>query len=127
MTRVRVLFLCLVCALSVTSAAARQSLLSQANDLGPLKASRTIEITMWMKIHDQQGLDALVAAQQSGKASFLSPEQVLARHAPSHAEVAKVADLLKAEGFEVSGFGPNNIFVKASGSVDLVQKANRPA
>jgi subtilase family serine protease len=120
-TRVRVLFFCLMCALTATAAPASQSLLSRASDLGPVNAANPIEITLWMKMHDQQGLDALVAAQQSGKAAFLSPEQVFARHAPSNAEVAKVAGLLKADGFTVSGFGPNNIFVKASGPVDLVQ------
>jgi subtilase family serine protease len=74
-----------------------------------------------MKLHDQQGLDALVAAQQSGKAAFLSSEQVRAQHAPSRGEVARVADLLKANGFTVSGFGPDNLFVRATGTVGLVQ------
>jgi subtilase family serine protease len=117
----RMLFLCLMFAITSISAAPRQSRLSQASDLGPVNAASTIEITLWMKMHDQQGLDALVAAQQSGKTSFLSPEQVLAQHAPSHAEVARVADVLKADGFNVSGFGPNNLFVKASGTAELVQ------
>jgi subtilase family serine protease len=74
-----------------------------------------------MKMHDQQGLDALVAAQQEGKAAFLSSDQVRARYAPSYAEAAKVASLLKADGFTVSGFGANNLFVKATASVELVQ------
>jgi subtilase family serine protease len=74
-----------------------------------------------MKMHDQQGLDALVAAQQEGKTAFLSSDQVRARYAPSYAEAAKVASLLKADGFNVTAFGPNNLFVKASASAGLVQ------
>jgi subtilase family serine protease len=74
-----------------------------------------------MKMHDQQGLDALVAAQQEGKTGFLTGDQVRARYAPSSAEAARVADLLKADGFTVSGFGPNNLFVKAYASVELVE------
>jgi subtilase family serine protease len=120
-TTVRVLFLCFVCAITIVPAAAGQSLLSQASDLGSVNAASPIEITLWMKLHDQQGLDALVAAQQSGKAGFLSGEQVRAQHAPSNAEVAKVADLVKADGFKVSGFGPDNMFVKVSGSVELIE------
>ena len=122
---VRVLFLCLVCAITMTTAAAGQSLLSRASDLGPVNAASPIEITLWMKLHDQQGLDALVAAQQSGKAGFLTSEQVRAQHAPSRADAAKVADLVKADGFKVSGFGPDNLFVKAMGTVELVQSTFR--
>src|ERR1039458_8972294 len=68
--------------LTATTAADRRSLLSGATDLGPANAASPIEITLWMKLHDQQGLDALVAAQQAGKAGFLSHEQIRAQHAP---------------------------------------------
>jgi subtilase family serine protease len=78
---------------------------------------------MWMKLHDQQGLDALVAAQQAGKAGYLSSEQVRAQHAPSDAEVAKVADFLRAQGFTVTGFGQDNLFVRATATVGRVQSA----
>jgi len=74
-----------------------------------------------MKLHDQQGLDALVAAQQAGKASYLSTEQVRAQHAPSHAEAVKVADFLTAQGFTVNGIGQDNLFVTATGTVRRVQ------
>jgi subtilase family serine protease len=121
MTRARVFLLVFVCALTVTTAAGGQSLLSRATDLGPVSATNQIEITLWMKLHDQQGLDSLVAAQQSGKAAFLSFEQVRAQHAPSHGEAAKVADLLTADGFTVSSIGHDNLFVKATGSAGLVQ------
>lgn len=104
-----------------TAALAGQSLLSHAKDLGPVDAASPIEITLWMKLHDQRGLDTLVAAQQAGKAGYLTAEQVLAQHAPSAADVARVAALLKAEGFTVSGFGQQNMFVRASGTVARVQ------
>ena len=58
-------------ALAATTAAGGQSLLSRATDLGSVNTASPIEITMWMKLHDQQGLDALVAAQQAGKAGYL--------------------------------------------------------
>ena len=119
----RVLALILVCALTATTAVGGQSFLFRATDLGPVNAASPIEITLWMKLHDQQGLDALVAAQQSGKAGYLSSEQVRAQHAPSPAEVARVADFLKAHGFAGIGVGQDNLFVRATGTVGLVQSA----
>jgi hypothetical protein len=111
-----------VFALAATTAAGGQSLLSRATDLGSVNTASPLEITMWMKLHDQQGLDALVAAQQAGKAGYLSSEQVRAQHAPSDAEVAKVADF-RAQGFTVTGFGQDNLFVRATATVGRVQSA----
>ena len=108
---------------ALTATADRRSVLSAATDLGPANAAGPIEITLWMKLHDQQGLDALVAAQQAGKAGFLSQEQIRAQHAPSSADVAKVAIVLKAQGFAISGFGRDNFFVRATGTVGLVESA----
>jgi subtilase family serine protease len=87
-----------------------------------VNAASPIEITVWMKLHDQQGLDALVAAQQAGKGAYLSMEQVRAQHAPSSADVAKVAAFLKAQGFTVSA-GQDNLYLKASATVARVQSA----
>jgi len=122
----RALVLLFAYALSATTmatAAGGQSLLSRATDLGPVNPASPIEITLWMKLHDQRGLDALVAAQQAGKAAYLSNEQVRAQHAPSHADAAKVADFLKAQGFTVTGFGQDNLFVRATATVERVQSA----
>src|SRR5215472_8556333 len=121
MTPPRVLLLVFVSALVATSAATGQSFLSRATDLGPVNTASPIEITLWIKLHDQQGLDALVAAQQAGKAGYLSAEQVRAQHSPSQEEVAKVAEFLKAQGFTVTGFGPDNMFVRATAPVARVQ------
>src|SRR3984893_4098969 len=112
------------CLIPVAAVAASggASLLSRATDLGPVDAASPIEITVWMKLHDQQGLDALVAAQQAGKGAYLSMEQVRAQHAPSSADVAKVATFLKAQGFKVSA-PQDNLYIKASATVARVQSA----
>jgi subtilase family serine protease len=113
-----------LCAAAAAAALARggPSLLSRATDLGPADAASPIEITVWMKLHDQPGLDALVAAQQEGKGDYLSMGQVRAQHAPSATDVAKVAAFLRAQGFTVSP-GQDNLYVKASGTVARVQSA----
>jgi subtilase family serine protease len=77
-----------------------------------------------MKLHDQPGLDALVAAQQAGKGAYLSMEQVRAQHAPSSADVARVAAFLKAQGFKVIA-PQDNLYVKASATAARVQSTFR--
>jgi subtilase family serine protease len=124
LVRIATLIAACLCAAVASAAAApgRHSLLSQATDLGPVDAASPIEITVWMKLHDQPGLDALVAAQQAGKGAYLSMEQVRAQHAPSPADVAKVATFLKAQGFKVSA-SQDNLYVKASATAARVQSA----
>jgi len=120
MKSARVPLLLILSALTAITAAG-QSLLSKATDLGPVNSANRIEITLWMKMHDQQGLDALVAAQQAGKVGYLSSEQVRAQHDPAPAEAARVAEFLKAQGFTVNGIGQDNLFVKATATVERVQ------
>lgn len=117
--RVAMLIAACLCA-AAASAAAPRSLLSQATDLGPVDAASPIEITMWMKLHDQAGLDALVANQQAGKGDYLSMQQVRAQHAPSAAEAAKVAAFLKSQGFAVAP-AHDTLYVKATASAARVE------
>jgi subtilase family serine protease len=123
-TLIRAVILSTACiAAAVATAAAapgRHSLPSQATDLGPVDGARPIEITLWMKLHDQPGLDALVAEQQAGKGSYLSMEQVRAQHAPSAAEVAKVAAFLRSQGFTVTPT-KDTLYVKATASAARVE------
>jgi subtilase family serine protease len=98
-------------------------LLSHATDLGPVSASSPVEVTLWLRLHDEKGLDSTLAAQQSGTAAYLSNEQLRAQHAPSAADVAKVSSFLKAQGLAVTGVGQDNLYVKASGTAARVQRA----
>ncbi len=124
LTLVRVVTLITTClAAAVATAAAapgRHSLLSRATDLGPVDAASPIEVTVWMKLHDQPGLDALVSAQQAGKGSYLSMEQLRAQHAPSSADVARVEAYLRSQGFKVSA-PQDNLYVKASATAARVE------
>src|ERR1700684_3577311 len=64
-------------------AAGRQSLLSLANDLGPVDGSSHIDFNVWMKLRDQQGLDTLVTEQKAGNAAYLFLSEERAKHAPA--------------------------------------------
>jgi subtilase family serine protease len=115
---------CLAAAAATAATPGPHSLLSQATDLGPVDAASPIEVTVWLKLHDQPGLDALVAAQQAGKGSYLTMEQVRARHAPSPADAARVAAYLESQGFEVSA--PRDpLYVKATASAARVDSTFR--
>src|SRR5271167_2402634 len=70
------------------------SLISRATDLGPVKASSPMEITIWLKLRDAAGLQNTVAAQNGGAAQnsapaqWLTNEQIETRHSPAAADVA---------------------------------------
>jgi subtilase family serine protease len=120
LARVAMLIAACLCAAAASAAPGRHSLLSQATDLGPVDAATPIEITVWMKLRDQQGLDALTASQQAGNGSYLTMDQLRAAHAPNAADAAKVAAFLQKQGF-VASVGRDNMYVKASATVARVQ------
>ncbi|HYM42968.1 MAG TPA: S53 family peptidase [Steroidobacteraceae bacterium] len=118
--------LSLVCLAAAATAAAaaggRHALLSRATDLGPVSGATPIEITLWMKLRDEQALDALVAKQQAGDGTYLSFAQLRAQYGPSATDAARVAAFLRAQGLTAS-IGRDNLYVKASGTVARVQSA----
>ncbi len=95
--------------------------LARATDLGPLDQSNAIDITVWLKLHDSAGLQRTLAEQRQGTANWLTNAQVAARHAPTAADAATVSNYLKSAGLNVTGVGPNNFFVKASGTAARVE------
>ena len=104
-------------------AAGSQKLLSLADDQGPVGAATSVEFKLWMKLHDQAGLDALVTAQQAGKAGFLTVDQVRAQHSATAADVAKATAFLKGRGFEIKSIGQGNAYVSATGTAAHVEDA----
>lgn len=104
------------------------SLIARATDLGPVKASSPMEITIWLKLHDAAGLQNRVAAQNSGAAqsapaAWLTNEQIETSYSPAAADVAAVRNFLKTRGLTVGDVGPHNLFVKATGTAANVESA----
>ncbi|MDE2304401.1 MAG: S8/S53 family peptidase [Gammaproteobacteria bacterium] len=95
---------------------AARSPLARATDLGPMDPASSINITVWLKLHDAQALKQMLAQPQQSRTQWLSNAQASARFAPSAGDVAVVSRYLKSEGFTVTGVGPNNFFVKATGT-----------
>lgn len=129
--RLRLAATCLASALASTAFASVEGtslgngppILRHSTDLGPVAASEPMEITLWLKLRDEKGLDSVLAAQREHGAARLSSAQIDARYSPTAANVAAVSHFLSSRGFKITGVGPHNLFVRAAGTVDLVQSA----
>ena len=98
-----------------------------AKNLGVKSPSARVEISLWLQLHDQAGLEAL-HHQLYDPASpnfrhWLKSADIAARFAPTSQEVATVKQFLVQHNFKVTNVGPNNLFVHAVGKVDDAQKA----
>lgn len=117
----------LLAGLSPPSNAATSSgpakILSLSQDLGRIDQSTPIQITVWLNLHDRAGLERAVAAQRAGSAPPLSEAEIQSRYVPSAAEVNSVSGFLSSHGLKVTGVGPDNLFVKATGSTATIESA----
>ncbi len=111
-------------AASADTTMARQvsPVVAQASDLGPLASASPVQITVWLKLRDEAGLEALVTA-PTAAAKTLSSDQVRVQHAPAPEAVAAVTGFLRSKGLAVTGVGPQNLYVTASGSAATVESA----
>ena len=96
---------------------------SRATDLGSMSSTIPIELTVWLKMRDSDGLDRTLAAQRTSGADWLSERQIDQLHAPAAADVAAVSAFLKTQGLTVTGVGPHDLFVKAKGTVAAADAA----
>jgi subtilase family serine protease len=100
---------------------------SHAHDLGPVDPSTVIEVTAWLKLHNEAQLGQLVAAQQQKtNASYhkwLNQDQFNAQFGPSSQELNSVQNWLNAHNLTTVAVAENNMFVKVQGTVDNIEKA----
>jgi subtilase family serine protease len=100
---------------------------SSAKNLGAVDSSKTIEVSIWLNPHNRAELDTL-AEQLYDRNSpnyrhFLNRAQFVARFAPTAAEATAVKEFFAANGLTVVKVGPDNMFVRARGTVASVQTA----
>ncbi len=103
------------------------SYVSTAKNLGAEDPSKTIEVSIWLNLHNQAGFDALARdlydPNSPNYRHFLDRSQIAARFAPTAAEAKIVADFFKSNNLKVVKTGPDNFFVRARGTVGDVEKA----
>jgi len=98
----------------------------KATDLGPVDPSTVIEVAVWLQLHNENQLHALVAAQQqrgSGQYhKWITQDQFNASFGPTSQELNSVQNYLNAKGLSTLFVAENNMFVKVQGTVANVQK-----
>ena len=100
---------------------------STARNLGPADPSASMDVTIWLNLHNRDLMDKL-AAQLYDRSSpnyrhWLKPADLAANFAPSAEETAAVQRFFVSHNLKVVTVGPNNFFVRARGTVADVQKA----
>jgi subtilase family serine protease len=100
---------------------------SSAKNIGTVDPSKTIDVSIWLNVHNRAEMDKL-AQQLYDRTSpnyrhFLNRAQFAARFAPSAAEAKTVHDFFESHNLHVVTIGPDNMFVRARGTVADVQTA----
>ena len=101
--------------------------IKKAVDKGPVDPNLVIEVTVWLKLHNQNQLDQLVKDQhQKGSASYhqwITQDQFNARFSPTAQQVNTVGNFLRAHNLAVTSMAENNFYVKVQGTVSNIEKA----
>ncbi len=101
--------------------------LKSATRTGNVDAKSAMDVTVWLKPHNQEGLDALAASQyRKGSAEYrkwLTPAAFAARFAPTPDETKSVHDFLTSHNLAVTAADRFGFFVRAHGTVADVQTA----
>jgi subtilase family serine protease len=101
--------------------------IGHAQDLGPLDPSTSIEVTAWLKLHNEAQLAQLVARQQKkGDPQYhhwLTQDQWNAQFAPTAQEAGAVQNWLNGHKLTTVAVAENNAFVKVQGKVGDIEKA----
>jgi subtilase family serine protease len=100
-----------------------------AAKIGPADPSQTIEITVWLKVHNRQQLDSvaedLYDPSSQHYRAWLSFSQIEANYGPTAQEANAVKEFLSAHDLSIVLADPHNFFVRAQGTIAQVAAAFR--
>ena len=98
-----------------------------APKIGPADPSQTIEITVWLTVHNRQKLDSVAEDLYDPSSpqyrAWLSFSQIAADYGPTAKEANAVKEFLSAHNLSIVLVDPNNFFVRAQGTVAEVSAA----
>jgi subtilase family serine protease len=98
-----------------------------AHKIGPTDSSQTIEITVWLNVHNRQQLDTVAGELYKPSSphyrAWLKFSQIAADYAPTAEEARTVTEFLTAHKLSIVLADPNNFFVRARGTVAQVSAA----
>ena len=100
---------------------------STTKNLGAENPATVVDVSLWLNIHNRTGIDALYKEVYNPSSSsyrkWLTKTEFASKFAPTAAEAAQVSSYLTAHGLKVLSVGPDNMFVRAQGTVGEVSKA----
>ncbi len=100
---------------------------NSARNLGPEDPEKIMEVSVWLKPHNRNQLDVLTQAMYNRNSPsfrhFLKSSEFSKLFAPTAAEAAQVQKFLESQNLKIVRVGPDNFFVRASGTVRDVQTA----
>jgi subtilase family serine protease len=132
MKRLLTLFVSVTLITSVHASASRISnntpgFIRTATDLGAVDPSTVISVTVWLKLHNENGLDALVQGQyRKGSQNYhqwITQDQFNANYGPTPQQANAVQNFLTAHGLTIIAVAENNMYIKVQGTVDAIQRA----
>lgn len=95
--------------------------------VGPEDESKTINVTVWLNLHNKAGLDALVQEMYDKNSpnyhKFLTMKEYKEQFAPTEKELTTVRNFLSAHNMKVMSTDKHNHFVIAQAKVGDAQKA----
>ena len=98
-----------------------------APKIGPADASQTIEITLWLNLHNRPQLDSVTEGLYDPSSpryrAWLSFPQIVRDYAPTVQEADTVKEFLSAHDLSIVLSDHNNFFVRARGTIAQVSAA----
>lgn len=95
--------------------------------VGPEDESKTINVTVWLNLHNKAGLDALVQEMYDKNSpnyhKFLTMKEYKEQFAPTEKDMTAVRNFLSAHNMKVMSTDKHNHFVIAQAKVGDAQKA----
>ena len=100
-----------------------------AKDLGPENPSKVIDVSIWLNLHNREALDSMAQELYDPASShyheWLQRADFAEKFGPTAQEAKTVGEFLSSHNLPVVAVGPNNMFVRARGTVADVEKAFR--
>jgi len=113
----------------LTIANNRPRFTAAAQNMGPVDPAGQMEVSIWLKPHNQADLDATAKDLYDPKSPnyrhWLTRAEFATRYAPTAAEAQTVREFLSANGLATVTTGPNNFYVRARGTAAAVSAAFR--
>ncbi len=98
-----------------------------APEIGPADSSQTIEITVWLNVHNRKQLDSVAEELYDPTSphyrAWLSFSQITANYGPTVEEANTVKEFLSAHDLSIVLVDPQNFFVRARGTIAQVSAA----